>query len=369
MTLFPSVYQLEKALKLYQEESSSKTIKQWYKIPWIYDHLSLSARVLSCFGAARCIWWKKAYILPILCEKAEPFLRQFKEGTYSKMDGYVFSELFHFFSSNSKDSSQFFDEEIRSFLTEKNPFSPKKEIEEKQPFSKKEARLEKAPILYKKTSREQIEEDACKENRRVDWEKMLSEVNVLYEQLLHLFQEFLLCLLEARPFRKENPDLYKRLMQMKEALEEMLGALEINFPSTTTIIESTDAISFKALILKQKEALRCIRNNIKSIEEALSFEKIQVLKEKEAFSDLCKSLTKQLDSVPLLSSEKTYRSVQARAIKEAREYVKFIRKEFQKNMDLDISLSDFQKNIIDLLTFARRCYDEAAVFQNRSSLS
>ena len=379
----PSVYQLEKAIKLYEDESAPVDVAKWRRTDWVYHQLGSLGKALSYVGVPRFSWWKRTFILPILCRESGHFLSIFQDGDWVKADEPSFSTIFDFFSSAAKQVPHLFEKSALTFLSQKKPsFSDlrdeaflasvvpgkTKELTWKcgETYKDYRKRVSEAVVrsdVTKKTEiRPRIDMEAplepVREESVVRWKTIMQQVPQLTKDVIGLSKEIEGNFVQARAIRSENGALYDRLFEMKKTVVEMLDALEVDYPSLELLSQQVSQPYFSRLIYQEEQVLSKIRKNYSAMQKALLEDRGLILGKKDEFSQLCRQLSKLLDCVPLLPQESVFKAHQARVLKEARDMLKDLRNAFSRGIDIGMTFENFQQKISIFEDFARKFYNE-----------
>lgn len=379
MRLCPSAYQLEKVIRLY-EDGSFDGVK-WQQFNWLYQQLGCIARSLTYFGVMHSAWWRRSFVLPILCREANLVLQAFLEGAWTKAEEPVLGVIFDFCAREIHSAPDLFDIKIRAFLLTKKPsFSQVRDEALLELVSTEEGRdfAWKSAETYKDYSRRlsvfafkaspglkgqqpvlaQVPLEPIREESIHRWKNLLQQIPELMGMVVDLEKEIVALLKVAKAVRRQEWDLCSRLMSMKKSAEEMLSALEAHFPSLELVRSQLSGPYFAKVCVLESVLLARIRQNCGVMHDELFIEKERIFRIKEEFSQLVRQLTKCLDSVPVVLVKNAFKAHQLRVLKEAREILKEYRQSFVKGVDIGLNFDEGRQKIMNLAALAGRFYDE-----------
>jgi hypothetical protein len=383
MCACPSVYQLEKAVQLYKDEHVFGDMTSWRHFDWIYSRLGVLARAFYCVGMEHCSWWKRTFLLPVLCQDGAAYMQAFQDGLWTKSQEEVFSDLFEFFSAQSKKAPALFDADIVTFLSQPKPSFVKarekavllfaaasknqeyswKNSETYKEYTKRLGTIvvkKEGPERFKGTSFSDVERplEPVSEKAIDDWKRVLGQIPEILQEVFGLERDLKGLFPVARAFRRQTGDQYDRLSKMNETIGEMLDALEKDFPSLDLVRLQMSQRYFLTLIAQENQVLSRIRKNCFSIKKALVDEQELISSTKEEFSLLCRKLTRLMDSVSVLPIGNPFKVHQVRVLKEGREILKESRQSLSKGIDIMMTFEDLLQKIESLTCNAKKLYDE-----------
>ena len=333
MTDVPAEYDIELAMDRYATEGG---VEGWKAIEWLWKGLPWSARFMKLFGIAPD-WWKRTYILPLLCRAAAPFLDRFTQ------PGAEYGEKARrwllFFAPIAVADPQLFSPAVAVFLAE---FRQPRVLERTEESAQRPACPRKTVVETEVRVSQRIVplSSETKEAAR----GLVGQLTQLRGSVVELSEDAEKTFRRVFSIRREAQQAIADILAFKEELFSLLTALDDGlFHLSDLTFEARSDREAKAIVQKHGELASRVRGSLRSCESRGEDLRRCVDERRNALLARLHALVRSLDQLSLLDSTNPLYDRQSRIVRRAREQIKQFRLSIAKGPGPTLSLAELEE--------------------------
>jgi hypothetical protein len=380
MDVVPPIH-IKSAIHTYGQDVSS--LSQWKSIPWLWEKLPMTAKVLSFLGTSTTSWWRSRYVFPLLVEVSSPHLQRFKSGDWQKKEEESLTTIFHFFSSLPPGISSVFSSQILDFLKEgiAPSFQTQRQKTERklassqlgsascawfrdETFAQYCSRMHAISVKPSRAKTpneeiapmERVEEPVGTETRERGI-RLLRSLEVFRDTTGKLLSSVKESTVRSFPLRLECCSAVLSLQELQEEIMTLLIAVE---GTMTKVVEPGSGAEKEVLQIFRsiEKAERNFSGTLSSIQSRAKSLFSQIESARSFVYHKLQHITSSLDHVPLLPASNTFRPHQSRLIRTARDLIKKFRLGLTRGPGPMIPLERLEKEVLALSDLAKAFHRE-----------
>jgi hypothetical protein len=354
---------IELAIELYASAPAKAGVQEWQAMEWLWKELPWSARFLSHFGAVSLGWWKRKYILPVLCKAAHPFLEKFSRGEWTRSQESMVRRWFLFFSQFASAEPQLFSPELVAFLSDTCPsFCGREVFSRDETYARHRAR-QLATRPDEVESHEEVfrREETVSEETKEAARGLIGKLTNLRESVMTLSGGVDKTFHRAFPMRNEMQRTVTEIHSFQDELFSLLMTLDNGLlclsDSAFGNLSNREA---KSVLSEQGELLTRVRSSMPSLGSRSEELRLQVDELKNGIFNSIHTLVRSLDRLSVLDPSNPFHDLQARVVREAREQIKKFRLALAKGPGPEMSLTQLEELVARQIDLSEEFHAEGA---------
>jgi hypothetical protein len=364
MGFAPRGRDVERAMEHYASDSAAVGEQEWQAMEWLWNELPWSARFISHFGAANFEWWKRKYVLPLLCRAATPFLERFSLGEWTRSEEEIVRRWFLFFAPIAAHDAHLFSPEVVSFLSDACPsFGGKRGGGVRYETHAQYQALQMGPKPsgarpYEKTvRREEPVSEATKEAAR----GLIGKLSQLRESIVTLSGGVDRAFCRAFPMRCEMQQTVADIHTFQDELFALLmtvddGLLGLSDPTLGAFADR----EARKIVCAQEELLDRIRAMMPSLGSRAEELRLLVDEFRNDLFNSIHTLVRSVDRLSVLDPSNPFHTHQARVVRAAREQIKKFRLSLARGPGPEMTLAQLEEFISRQIGLSEEFHAEGA---------
>ena len=365
----PTEMGIEQAMTYYT--SSVAGASEWRAVSWLWDALPWSARIITHVGAATLEWWKRKYVLPLLCQAAVPFLERFARRGVDEEKG---RRWFFFFSPIAVAAPQLFPPELVAFLSDAGRSFCRSQLENRPRDSMVESRgrsvrrKNDSPTVQQHSPKEscvEVSEQVPQKRIPVSEEtkeaahRLVGKMNQARESVAACSESMDKTFRRAFPMRREIEQTMADIQKFQEELFLSLAALDdgIFYLSESALGTEEEA---REIIHREEGIFDSARTSLPTLESRTEEIRSRVDDLRNSLFTRLHDLVRSLDCLSLLDPSAPMYSHQSRVVREARDHIKKFRLALAKGPGPEISLAQLEKFVDQRIGLSEEFHTAAA---------